>query len=40
LQGSLAQELHGEVSLDYAPTGVVYTIVMPVAGAQLAVLHG
>jgi PAS domain S-box-containing protein len=40
LQGSLAQELHGEVSLDYAPAGVVCTIVMPVAGTQLAVLHG
>lgn len=39
LQGSLAQELHGEVSLDYAPAGVVCTIVMPVSGAQPALHH-
>jgi PAS domain S-box-containing protein len=36
LQGSLARDLHGEVSLDYAPAGVVCTIVMPVSGPQPA----
>lgn len=39
LEGALAQELHGEVSLDYAPSGVVCTIVMPVSGAHGAAPH-
>lgn len=34
LEGGLARELHGEVSLEYAPAGVVCTIVMPVSKAQ------
>lgn len=38
LKSALAQELHGEVSLDYAPAGVVCTIVMPVS-APLKALH-
>lgn len=40
LEGALAQELRGEVSLDYAPEGVVCTIVMPVPGAHGASHHG
>jgi len=39
LEGPLAQELHGEVSLDYAPAGVVCTIVMPVSKTQVAAHH-
>jgi PAS domain S-box-containing protein len=39
LEGALAQELHGEVSLDYAPAGVVCTIVMPVSKIQGAPHH-
>jgi PAS domain S-box-containing protein len=39
LQGSLAEELHGEVSLDYAPAGVVCTILMPVSATPRAVHH-
>jgi PAS domain S-box-containing protein len=39
LQASLAEELHGEVSLEYAPTGVVCTIVVPVSAAPRAVHH-
>jgi PAS domain S-box-containing protein len=31
LEGPLAQELHGEVRLDFAPAGMVCTIVMPVS---------
>jgi len=30
IEGGLAQELDGEVSIDYAPTGVVCQIVMPI----------
>ena len=30
IEGGLAQELNGEVSIDYAPTGVVCQIVMPI----------
>ena len=39
LEGPLAQELHGEVSLDYAPAGVICTIVMPVARPQETARH-
>jgi two-component system, chemotaxis family, CheB/CheR fusion protein len=31
IEQGLAQELDGEVRLDYAPTGVICEIVMPVA---------
>jgi PAS domain S-box-containing protein len=40
LEDALAQEVHGEVSLDYAPAGMVCTITMPVSGAQGASQHG
>ena len=36
LEGQLAGEFNGEVSLDYAPGGMVCTIVMPVSKAQEA----
>lgn len=39
LAGPLGRELHGEVSLDYAPAGVVCTIVMPVSKAPETVHH-
>jgi two-component sensor histidine kinase len=34
LEGTLGRELHGAVSLDYAPAGMICTIVMPVSKAQ------
>jgi PAS domain S-box-containing protein len=39
LENGLAQELRGEVSLEYAPAGIVCTIVMPVSRTRGATLH-
>ncbi|WP_293680251.1 HWE histidine kinase domain-containing protein [uncultured Phenylobacterium sp.] len=40
LEDALAQEVHGEVSLEYAPAGMVCTITMPVSGAPGAAQRG
>lgn len=40
LDGGAAQDLHGEVSIDYAPTGLICTIVMPFSRAQAGARNG